>query len=351
MDTFIFLDIEATLINGKQHIIEIGAIKWMPNNTFETFEQLIKPIKFKRLNRHIQDLTGITTEELQNAKPFKVVIQDFIEWCGGYEKEKIFVTFGEFDRKVLEEEFSRHQLRKEFLYPIVDYQQKYMIAHQEKNQPSLNRLMETFNLENEQQHRALADANSLLKIFLATDGLQLVENQKTNDFSCILCDMVQKENFYEVYLTYITGTIENEYITINEIKTLKRHLVYQIQEVEKVSADGELSIAQVYNFQSNQEIQSFLHQFTEHLENHVLITLGGLKHLSKIVRIHGISIPKTETMTLKQLINDENELSQFKLSNGLENDELKYLRLFEKFQNEIIDEFKRRNLFKDEVKI
>lgn len=351
MDTFIFLDIEATLINGKQHIIEIGAIKWMPNNTFETFEQLIKPIKFKRLNRHIQNLTGITTEELQHAKPFHMVIQDFIEWCGGYEKEKIFVTFGEFDRKVLEEEFARHYLKKDFLYPIVDYQQKYMIAHQEKNQPSLNRLMEYYNLKNEQQHRALADANSLLKIFLATDGLQLIESQKTNNFTCILCDMVQKENVYEVYLTYITGSIENEYITINDIKALKRLLTYQIQEVEKVSADGESSIVQVYNIQSNQDIQRFLTQFSEHLENQVLITFGGLKHLSKIVRIHGISIPKTETMTLKQLIKDENELIQFKNNNELTNDEIKYLRLFKKFQNVIIAEFKNRNLIKDEVRI
>ncbi len=310
MNTLIFLDIEATLINGKQHIIEIGALKWSPNNAFESFEQLIKPSKFKKLNRHIQNLTGITTEELLKAPPFQTVIQDFITWCGGHDGQKIFVTFGEFDRKVLEEEFVRHHLNKDFLYPIVDYQQKYMIEHQLKNQPSLNHLMESLNIEIEQQHRAFADANSLLKIFTATNGIQLIENQKTNDFTCFLCDLIQKDEVFEAYVTHISGKVESEYITINDIKTVKRDLPFQIREVERFTAEGESSIVQVYDIQPNQDIQKFLNQLTQQLENKVLISLTGLKNISKIVRIHGISLPKTETMTLKHLIKDESELNR-----------------------------------------
>lgn len=32
-----FLDIEAAIVRGKQHIIEIGAVKWLPNDEVEFF--------------------------------------------------------------------------------------------------------------------------------------------------------------------------------------------------------------------------------------------------------------------------------------------------------------------------
>lgn len=35
--SFIFIDVEATLIRGKQYIIEIGAVKWLPNGDQQFF--------------------------------------------------------------------------------------------------------------------------------------------------------------------------------------------------------------------------------------------------------------------------------------------------------------------------
>lgn len=346
--TYIFLDIEAALINGKQHIIELGAIKWSKDDsTYETFEQLIKPNKFKRLNRHIQQLTGITTEELLKAPSFLTVIQQFMEWCSD---EKVLVTFGEFDRKVLEDEFTRHHLNTDFLFPLVDYQQKYMIDHQLKNQPSLNSLMDSLNLKSDQQHRALADAYSLLKIFDETNGFQLIENQKTNEFSILLCDMIQKESVYELNVTNITGQVLSKYIEINDIKTVSRGLLYTLKEVERISDDGETAIVQVHEIHPNQEIQLFLKEILQKLQNKVLMTRTGLKNISKIVRMHGCVIPKTETMTLKNLIIDEDELSLFKWNDThIPNYEMNLIQLIEKNQTVIIEEFKKRNLLKNEV--
>ncbi|KGR79482.1 3'-5' exonuclease [Ureibacillus manganicus] len=349
MATLIFLDIEATLINGKQHIIEIGACKWSPNNTIESFEHLIRPSKFKRLNRHIQNLTGITTEELLKAPTFLTVMKEFMKFCDELEGEKIFVTFGEFDRKVLEEEFMRHQLNKDFLYPIVDFQQKYMIEHQLKNQPSLNLLMESLNIEIDQQHRALADAKSLLKIFRAIDGLKLIENQKTNEFIFLVSDMNQKEKVYNASITYISGIVENEYITINEAKNINRDLPFEVRTVEKITAEGETSIVQIYDIHPNQSIKNFLTKTVEKMNHKVLISTSGLKTISKIFRLHGISLPKTESMSLKQLVTNETGLNQLTQYTDTFGDDSNIIQQFEKLQNVIIEEFKRRNLLNDEI--
>ncbi|SOC37526.1 3'-5' exonuclease [Ureibacillus acetophenoni] len=352
-EIYIFLDIEATLINGKQHIIEIGAYKWSPNKIIESFEQLVKPSKFKKLNRHIQHLTGITTEELLKAPTFEKVIKDFIAFCGGLDGEKVFVTFGEFDRKVLEEEFLRYKLNTDFLYPIVDYQQKYMIFHQLKNQPSLNSLMQSLNLEVGLQHRALADAESLLKIFIATDGTEVINNQKTDDFIILLGDINQKETVYETKITYLTGKVESKYITINEIHSVNKELLFQVREVEKQSEDddGKPIIVQVHDILPSDDVKRFLDEIIVQLENKVLITFTGLKTSSKIARIHGSSFPKTETINLKNIFKDENKIEEFKINCHTLKNDLMIENLIGTFQNVIIEEFKKRNLLKKEVKI
>ena len=92
-NTYICVDIEAALIRGRQYMIELGAVKWNPDGTMDTFTQLIQPYKFKKLNAHIQKLTGITTEQLLDAPSFKEAMYRFKRWCNG---NPIFLTFGEF---------------------------------------------------------------------------------------------------------------------------------------------------------------------------------------------------------------------------------------------------------------
>ena len=191
--TYISVDVEAALIRGKQYIIEIGAVKWLPDGTTETFTQLIQPYKFKKLNAHIQQLTGITTEQLIDAPSFKEAFYKFKRWC---KQDYIFLTFGEFDRKVLEEELTRNYINKDCLYPIVDFQQKYMIANVIKEQPSLGGLMQHLGLEVETQHRALADAFSLLRIFQEIDGEKLIEQQQTNEFILLLTNFKMLDSMF-----------------------------------------------------------------------------------------------------------------------------------------------------------
>ncbi|WP_233549432.1 3'-5' exonuclease [Lysinibacillus yapensis] len=349
--TYIFLDVEAALIQGKQHIIEIGAIKWLPDGTIEEFSQLIQPIKFRKLNNHIQKLTGITTEQLRNAPSFNQVMPKFKRWCEG---ETIFIAFGDFDRKVLEEQLNYYHMDTGFIYPFVDFQQKYMIENQLKEQPSLSGLLEKHALTSEIQHRALADAMSLFKIFEKVDGHKMIETQKTNIFSMILSELRPMEEYYELYITHIEGEItSSSSLKIQSITTVNQNLLFEQKMEEREMEDGNKEVVQRTIIHPNTEVEKFLKYIISDLHHKVLITRSGLKQLSKINRLHDAVFPKMETMTLQQLLSDEESVNDFTLNNlSISTFEHKLYRLFSEYEEQIVDEFKKRHLFvKEKVHI
>ncbi|MFC5540768.1 exonuclease domain-containing protein [Ureibacillus suwonensis] len=342
-ETYIFLDIEAALVRGKQHIIEIGAVKWLPNDEVEFFSELIQPYKLKKLSNKIQQLTGIQTEDLLSAPSFKQVINRFKEWCQG---NAIFVTFGEFDRKILEEELFRNRIQRRFIYPMVDFQQKYMIENQIKVQPSLNELMEKFDIVSVQQHRALDDAKTLFQIFKSVDGHKVIERQKTNQFAVYLSEVHHGENAAEVYLTYITGEIFPSKIHIHSMDTIHKSLSYIKKEREFVQEDGSVIKTDYVEVLPNAELAEYLRKVAEDIENKVLITRSGLKQISRINRLHQCVMPKTEVMTLQNLLMDAEALSQFTINGQpLDTYEKSLCKLLFRYKHRLIKEFKRRNLF------
>lgn len=341
--TYIFIDIEAALIRGKQHIIEIGAVKWLPDGSKETFSQLIQPYKFKKLNGHIQQLTGITTEQLLQAHSFVEVMNNFINWCG---ELKTFITFGEFDRKVLEEELTRNQYSSRFLYPMIDFQQKYMIEQQMKEQPSLNRLMTDLNIEINIQHRALADAESLFKVFEASNGHELIEKQKTNKFSLLLNEFKQQDEDCHIFLTYLTGVVEPTSIRIESLDSIQKQLQVTVKQTEKILDDGQVETIESIEITPSNEVKQFLQYVLEDVQEKVLITRTGLRQLSKINRLHQCTIPKTEVMTLKNLLQNEEDVQEFTINGSrISTYEEKIYQLLDEHKQKIIDEFTKRDLF------
>ena len=349
-NTYIFVDVEATLIRGKQHIIEIGAIKWLPDGTIERFSQLIQPYKFKKLNSHIQKLTGITTGQILNAPSFKKVMPKFIQWCEG---NSVIVTFGEFDRKVLEEELIRNHMDVRFLYPIVDFQQKYMIEFQLKEQPSLKKLLETYDITSDINHRALADAISLFQVFKEVNGEELIEKHKTDEFGLILSEFRQQEEMYELYLSYISGRVWPTFIDVQSVKTIHKQLFFDIKEERRELEDGEIETIHRTIIQPNAEVETFLKMVMEDIQDKVLITRSGLKQLGKINRLHHAVFPKTEVMTLQHLLQKEEAVNEFTISQlTVTTYEMKLQQLIGKYEKEIIAEFEKRNLFvKEKVDI
>ena len=345
--TYIFVDVEATLIRGKQNIIEIGAIKWLPDGTSEEFSQLIQPYKFRKLNAHIQKLTGISTEQLLRAPSIKEVMPRFMEWCEG---ETVLVAFGEFDRKVLEEELRRNQMDKDFLYPFVDFQQKYMIENEMKEQPSLSKLLEKYEIETNIQHRALADAISLFNIFKESNGDELIEKQRTNDFGIVLSEFRQQDDVYDLYLSYIVGEISlSGSVDILTIQTINKALAYETKEEQCEIAEGVTETVQRTIIHPNPEVEIFLKNIISDIQNKVLITRSGLKQLSKINRLHHAVFPKIEAMTLQQILNSDEAVNEFTLNSlTIPDYETKLNSLLKKYEPYIVGEFEKRLLFKKE---
>lgn len=345
--TYIAIDIEAALIRGKQYIIEIGAVKWRLDGTTETFTQLIQPYKFKRLNGHIQKLTGITTEQLLDAPSFKEAFYQFKRWC---KQDYVFLTFGEFDRKVLEEELARNYIKNDCLYPMIDFQQKYMIANGIKEQPSLGGLMTQLGLENEIQHRALADAASLLAIFIKVDGDQLIAQQQTNDFLLLLTNFRMLETTYELVISEINGEIVQDQIHIESMQTFRDELPFTVQTIERQGEDGEVTTVEKINIKPNEHAKQLLQQISENAAGKILISRTALRSISKVLKLHQVSLPKTEVMTLTNLLKNEEILARFHLvDESTHSYEAKILRLIRKYEHVFVDEFYKRALIEKNI--
>ena len=80
-------------------IIEIGACRVdREGHVVSRFSELIRPRVYKRLDKHIKQVTGITEQELAQGRPFSDVFGDFISWCG---EDAQLVTWGRDDYPVL----------------------------------------------------------------------------------------------------------------------------------------------------------------------------------------------------------------------------------------------------------
>lgn len=345
--TYICVDVEAALIRGRQHIIELGAVKWLPNGDKETFTQLIQPYKFKKLNAHIQELTGIKTEQLLDAPTFKEAIYKFKRWCKG---DYVILTFGEFDRKVLEEELARNYMNSDFIFPLVDYQQKYMIEHGLKEQPSLGRLMDKLGIEVQSQHRALVDAESLLKIFEVTHGEQIIERQQTRNMMVLLTQIKQLETVYDVSVTYVICSVDHDHIEVQHIETYRELLPFTVYEEERVNKEGETYISQVTKIQKSVRVQAFLQQVIQDAQGKVVLTRAGLRSVSRLLRLHDCTMPKLENMQLQHLLKNEELLEKFYMGDqSVHAFEAKVCRLIRKFEGILIDEFTKRALLPQEA--
>lgn len=106
----VFFDLETTGLNiAKDRIIEISAIKIMPNGDQEIKTRRLKPVDDAGnqipLPKEVSDLTHITDDDLKDQPTFKQIAKSLAEWMkgcdlGGYNSNR-------FDVPLLAEEFLR----------------------------------------------------------------------------------------------------------------------------------------------------------------------------------------------------------------------------------------------------
>lgn len=169
-DTFVAFDLETTGFSTTiDSIIEIGAVKVVKGRIVDsaafTFQEFVKPFK-RSLKQEITNITGITKEDVSNAREMWEVFPDFMAFAGdhilvGFNNvrfdSKFLVRAGRYSNQVIENpQFDVMRYADSFKEQL-GITSKYC---------SLGELSKKLGIENPEAHRALADAMTTAAIYL-----------------------------------------------------------------------------------------------------------------------------------------------------------------------------------------
>ncbi len=175
-DSFVAFDLETTGVNSAMDaIIEFGAIKVKDGQVVDsqqfTFQEFVKPYK-KKISDEVQRLTGITPDDVKDAREMWEVTPDFLDFVG----DNVLVGFNcmTFDSKFLVRagRYSNVIIENKY-FDVMKYAGQFKTELGLEGKISLEDLAEKFNIENPNAHRALADAITTAKVYLklkAMDG-------------------------------------------------------------------------------------------------------------------------------------------------------------------------------------
>ena len=170
---FIIYDLEATCWMGRppqgiQEIIEIGAFKINEyGEVLSSYSTFVKPVVNPVLSSFCQRLTSISQQDVNRARKFPNVIQDFQDWVGVYDSEYLLCSWGKFDVQLLRNDCNLHKLETDWLDFQTNLKSQY---HDIKKMVKYTGLKNTVDREGFEftgiHHRAISDAENLAKIFI-----------------------------------------------------------------------------------------------------------------------------------------------------------------------------------------
>ena len=144
------------ILHGE--VIQIGAVK--ADESFRLIDTLkinIAPKFYKKMNRRVQKITGITNEQLALGEKFPQAIARFKEWCG---EEFRFITWGFDDVAMLADNLTLHGLDSRWGSDYINLQLIYRDqVDSERTQWALSDAVERLQIPLDAQvHDAMNDA-------------------------------------------------------------------------------------------------------------------------------------------------------------------------------------------------
>ena len=180
---YIIVDLEMNRISKKfeqerricgKEIIEIGAVVLDDSyQEMDAFKTLVKPQYNEQIEEYYSNLTGITTQMVQNAPVFEVALKQFLDWCDKMDDEIQIVQWSENDLIQIIEETELKQVElnekaKKLLLNWYDLQKECGDKLKLENAVSLKNAIMYAGFEFEgHEHDALDDARNtaiLMKI-------------------------------------------------------------------------------------------------------------------------------------------------------------------------------------------
>ncbi|MBQ7390493.1 MAG: exonuclease domain-containing protein [Clostridia bacterium] len=142
----------------RGEVIQIGAVKLDKSlRICGSYQIIVKPKYFKKLHRHVSELTGITQEQMDVGTPLITAAESFKRWCGD---DFVFLTWGPDDVPMLKENFNVNDIDYDWLDHTYDLQKIFARQTDDSSkQRSLEFAMEHFEIPmNLPAHDALNDA-------------------------------------------------------------------------------------------------------------------------------------------------------------------------------------------------
>ncbi len=168
-DSFVAFDLETTGRSSKiDSIIEFGAVKVVNGQVVDsvefTFQEFVKPFK-RKLSKEVQELTGITIDDVKDARELWEVMPDFLHFVGdnvlvGFNcmafDSKFMVRAGRYSNRIIENKY----------FDVMRYALPFKEQLGIENKCSLEELVDKLDIENPRAHRALADAITTAQVYL-----------------------------------------------------------------------------------------------------------------------------------------------------------------------------------------
>ena len=156
---------EGDLVNQnlKSEIIQIGAVKL--NDALETessFQRIVKPVVYRRLNPYVRKKIKISKEEIAGGKPFRQVMEQFCAWA----EDGVLCSWGHDDILGLRNNCRYFGVNTLNFDQFINVQQIYMKKNNLTDQPSLESAVEALEIQTRTPfHNALSDALYTAAIF------------------------------------------------------------------------------------------------------------------------------------------------------------------------------------------
>ncbi|MBQ0065153.1 MAG: exonuclease domain-containing protein [Firmicutes bacterium] len=150
----------------KMETIQIGAVVLDENfQEISTFSTLVKPQYNEKIEKRYEQMTGITTEMVENAPIFKNAMEQFLSWCKHLDDELEFLQWSDCDLMQIQKEIELKHLSfsnyEEFLDDWVDFQEEFGDTLGLGKQISLNDALSYAHiLFKGDRHNALHDARN-----------------------------------------------------------------------------------------------------------------------------------------------------------------------------------------------
>ncbi len=170
---YIIYDLEATCwetppMGYVQETIEIGAFRLNQYGEVRgKFNRFVKPSLHPNLSPFCRQLTTIEQSDVNRAKYFPDVIQEFQDWARIEEEDYVLCSWGNFDRKMFAADCRLHRIDDKWTERHANLKEQYRVMKRMKNGVGLRKAVEKEDIVfTGQHHRGISDAENLAKLFL-----------------------------------------------------------------------------------------------------------------------------------------------------------------------------------------